>query len=268
MRVERPVSSMKIRRSGSRSGCAANHASRDAATSGRSCSVACADFFSMSPPGGRRNATACPIRPRRRARYAGAPASRQARCRCAVLRFVLLFGEGEEEGFVHVKLRAGWTALTLSRRLSCRRGVRGPADHRGDADPIAQGRGPAGQTCAHCVQDANTQIVTVGTGHDDLPDKPQGSTLTPPQRLRDGGKRLSYDAFIQIGQTGSPPARSQAGRPASACPYGHGVVEERVTCLEEELGRRGIHLGVDVCCRVPHPNPRTESQAAPYRYSV
>ena len=61
-----------------------------------------------------------------------------------------------------VELGAGWTALTLSPRLSCRRRMRGPADHRSDADLIAQGRGPAGQTCVHRVQDANTQIGTVG----------------------------------------------------------------------------------------------------------
>ena len=39
------VSSMKIRRSGSRSGCPSHQASRAAATSSRSCSAAWADFF-------------------------------------------------------------------------------------------------------------------------------------------------------------------------------------------------------------------------------
>ena len=72
---------------------------------------------------------------------------------------------------MRVELGAGWAALTLSPRLPRRRRVRGPADHRGEADPIAQGRSPAGQTRAHRVQDANTQIVAVGTGHGDLPDK-------------------------------------------------------------------------------------------------
>ncbi len=43
--VEAPVSSMKTRCSGSRSGWAANQARRRAATSGRSCSAACAVFF-------------------------------------------------------------------------------------------------------------------------------------------------------------------------------------------------------------------------------
>src|ERR1700710_2323486 len=43
--VEAPVSSMKTRRFGSRSGWAANQARRRAATSGRSCSAACAVFF-------------------------------------------------------------------------------------------------------------------------------------------------------------------------------------------------------------------------------
>ena len=43
--VEAPVSSMKTRCRGSRSGCASNQASRRAATSGRSCSLACAVFF-------------------------------------------------------------------------------------------------------------------------------------------------------------------------------------------------------------------------------
>jgi hypothetical protein len=75
---------------------------------------------------------------------------------------------------MHVELGAGWTALTLSPRLSFHRRMRGPVDHRSDADPKAQGRGPAGQTYFHRVQDANTQIVTVGTGHGDLPDEPSG----------------------------------------------------------------------------------------------
>jgi hypothetical protein len=43
--VEAPVSSMKTSRVGSRSGCASNQASRRLATSGRSCSLACAVFF-------------------------------------------------------------------------------------------------------------------------------------------------------------------------------------------------------------------------------
>src|SRR6185503_12431731 len=43
--VEAPVSSMKTRRRGSRSGCAARQACLRAATSGRSCSLACAVFF-------------------------------------------------------------------------------------------------------------------------------------------------------------------------------------------------------------------------------
>ena len=43
--VFNPVSSMKIRRSESRSGCASNQAPRAAATSARSCSLAWADFF-------------------------------------------------------------------------------------------------------------------------------------------------------------------------------------------------------------------------------
>src|SRR5271156_5137187 len=43
--VEAPVSSMKTRCSGSRSGWASNQACRRAATSGRSCSLACAVFF-------------------------------------------------------------------------------------------------------------------------------------------------------------------------------------------------------------------------------
>ncbi len=40
--VEAPVSAMKTRRSGSRSGCASNQACRRTATSGRACSLACA----------------------------------------------------------------------------------------------------------------------------------------------------------------------------------------------------------------------------------
>jgi hypothetical protein len=43
--VEAPVSSMKTSRVGSRSGCASNQASLRRATSGRSCSLACAVFF-------------------------------------------------------------------------------------------------------------------------------------------------------------------------------------------------------------------------------
>jgi hypothetical protein len=43
--VEAPVSSMKTKLSGSRSGCAWNQACRRATTSGRSCSLACAVFF-------------------------------------------------------------------------------------------------------------------------------------------------------------------------------------------------------------------------------
>lgn len=43
--VEAPVSSMNTRCVGSRSGCASNQARRRAATSGRSCSLACAVFF-------------------------------------------------------------------------------------------------------------------------------------------------------------------------------------------------------------------------------
>ncbi len=47
--VDAPVSSMNTRRSGSRSGCALNQALRRAATSGRSCSAACAVFFEGHP---------------------------------------------------------------------------------------------------------------------------------------------------------------------------------------------------------------------------
>ena len=43
--VVAPVSSIKTRCAGSRSGCASNHASRRVATSGRCCSLACAVFF-------------------------------------------------------------------------------------------------------------------------------------------------------------------------------------------------------------------------------
>src|SRR6195952_4717211 len=43
--VDAPVSSMKTRRSGSRSGCPSNQVWRRATTSGRSCSLACAVFF-------------------------------------------------------------------------------------------------------------------------------------------------------------------------------------------------------------------------------
>ena len=81
-------------------------------------------------------------------------------------------------------------ALTLSPRLSCRRRVRGPADHGGDADPIAPGRGPAGQTRAHRVQDANTQIVAVGTGHGDLPDEPSGINAHPATTTQGSWKTL------------------------------------------------------------------------------
>ncbi len=47
--VEAPVSSTNTRRSGSRSGCASNHASRRAATSDLLCSLACAVFWKVMP---------------------------------------------------------------------------------------------------------------------------------------------------------------------------------------------------------------------------
>ena len=47
--VEAPVSSMNTNRQGSRSGCWTNQACRRAATSGRSCSAACAVFFEADP---------------------------------------------------------------------------------------------------------------------------------------------------------------------------------------------------------------------------
>src|SRR4030088_2006915 len=52
MLVEVPVSSMNTSRAGSRSGCAAIQAARAAATSGRSCSLACTIFFEADVFGG------------------------------------------------------------------------------------------------------------------------------------------------------------------------------------------------------------------------
>ena len=51
--VDSPLSSMKIKLSGSRSACRSSHASRAAFTSGRSCSLACAVFFCASGRAGR-----------------------------------------------------------------------------------------------------------------------------------------------------------------------------------------------------------------------
>src|SRR5690348_12465368 len=53
MVVEVPVSSMKTSRAGSRAGCSACHAARAAATSGRSCSLACTIFFEADALGGK-----------------------------------------------------------------------------------------------------------------------------------------------------------------------------------------------------------------------
>ena len=47
--VEAPVSSMNTKQQGSRLGCCTSQASRRAATSGRSCSAACAVFFEAEP---------------------------------------------------------------------------------------------------------------------------------------------------------------------------------------------------------------------------
>src|SRR4051812_45772544 len=52
MLVVVPVSSRKTSRAGSRSGCAAIHRARAAATSGRSCSLACTIFFEADALGG------------------------------------------------------------------------------------------------------------------------------------------------------------------------------------------------------------------------
>src|SRR5229473_2578359 len=52
MAVLVPVSSMNTSRAGSRSGCAAIQAARAAATSGRSCSLACTIFFEADVLGG------------------------------------------------------------------------------------------------------------------------------------------------------------------------------------------------------------------------
>src|SRR5579863_2252772 len=53
MLVVVPVSSRKTSRAGSRSGCAAIHAARAAATSGRSCSLACTIFLEADVLGGK-----------------------------------------------------------------------------------------------------------------------------------------------------------------------------------------------------------------------
>src|SRR6185436_6883571 len=53
MAVEVPVSSMNTSRRGSSPGCSAFHASRAAATSGRSCSLACTIFFEADAFGGK-----------------------------------------------------------------------------------------------------------------------------------------------------------------------------------------------------------------------
>src|ERR687897_543742 len=183
MRVERPVSSTKIRRAGSRSGWASNQASRAAATSGRSCSAACAVFF----PGDRPAIEEAPERPK--------PDRHAALGAQAILHFgqrdvVRLVDQGEQEALMGVELGTARATLALGLRLTGARNLCGPADHSGDADPVACGRLAARETGTDGVQDADAQIVAVGAGHgaaslsgsrESRRSRPVKATLTTPR---------------------------------------------------------------------------------------
>jgi hypothetical protein len=81
-----------------------------------------------------------------------------------------------------IELGPARAALALGLRLTGARNLCGPADHGGDADPVAGRRSPAREASIDGIQDTDTQVVTLGAGHGCLPEERQGITPTPPRK--------------------------------------------------------------------------------------
>ena len=82
---------------------------------------------------------------------------------------------------MRVELGAARAALALGLGLARDGDQRRPADHGGNADPVARGRLATRETGTDGVQDAHAKVLAVSTGHGCLPQEGQGITPKPPR---------------------------------------------------------------------------------------
>ena len=89
-----------------------------------------------------------------------------------------------------VELGTARATLALGLRLTGARNLCGPADHSGDADPVACGRLAARETGTDGVQNTDAKVVAVGAGHgaaslsgsrESRRSRPVKATLTTPR---------------------------------------------------------------------------------------
>ena len=162
---------MKTSLLGSSSSWSSNQASRRFRMSGRSRSVACADFFERQPAAVEEGPD-------------GAHARLDAALRGKPLLHLYdrhvrrLFDQTEQEVALRIELGAPWLALTARRPLTARARPAHPYNRRGDPDLELGRRSPGRQPAKHRIDHTITQILAVSLRHGRPPSPKEQRTRT------------------------------------------------------------------------------------------
>src|SRR5208283_2545942 len=172
MLVEAQVSSMNTRRSGSRSSCPSNQSSRRFKISARFCSAACAVFF-------KRQSAAVEERPERRAGGCHAAVSGQTLKQFADCQVRRLLNQPKQKLSVRVQFASRRLSLPVGRSFTRFPSAAHPYDRRRHADAKMGGGTPSRLARKRGIDNAITQILAVGPGHE-----------TPPSQSREKNRIL------------------------------------------------------------------------------
>jgi len=149
MLVEAQVSSMKTSRSGSRSSCPSNQASRRFRKSGRSCSAAWALFFE-------RQTARIEKAPECGGPGGDAPLSPQLSLHLGQRDVILLGDQAQQECLMLVELRTLRVTLLARPRFASLPGAANPFNRCLDANPKTLRRPPCGKPFGRCGQNSVT----------------------------------------------------------------------------------------------------------------